>query len=90
MMLAAFSLASCSKEKDGDWDPMEWKADEPVRATGDAYVVSADEETITFTCSNYTKPWFSSAKDNGKDIFPEKDDLGLIDSDAGQQADHRF
>lgn len=78
--IAALSLASCSKEKDGDWDPMEWKADEPVQATGDAYVVSADEETITFTCSNYTKPWFSSAKDNGKDIFPEKDDLGLIDS----------
>ena len=80
--LAALALASCSKEKDGDWDPMEWKADEPVPATGDAYVVSADERTITFTCSNYTKPWFSGAKDNGKDIFPEKDDLGLIDSES--------
>ncbi|MBR6183274.1 MAG: BACON domain-containing protein [Bacteroidales bacterium] len=75
--LAALSLASCSKEK----DPMEWKADEPVQATGNAYVVSADEQTITFTCSNYTDPWFSGAQDNGEDILLEKDNPGLIGSE---------
>ena len=32
--LAAFSLASCSSEsKDGDWDPMVWKAEVPVQTT---------------------------------------------------------
>lgn len=79
--LAALSLASCSKEKDGDWDPMEWKADEPVQATGNTYVVSAAEQTITFTCSNYTEPWFSNAQDNGEDILLEKDNPRLIDSE---------
>ena len=83
MMLAAFSLASCSKEKDGDWDPMEWKADDPVQINDGVYSVSADEESFTFTCSNYSKPWFSNAKDNGKDVFPSKDDTDgiLIDSE---------
>ena len=56
MMLAAISLASCS-EKDGDWDPMEWKADDPVQTTDGVYNVSADEGTFSFTCSNYSKPW---------------------------------
>ena len=79
--LAALSLASCSKEKDGDWDPMEWKADELVQANDGAYVVSAEEETIAFTCSNYADPWFSGAKDNGKDILLEEDHPGLIDSE---------
>ena len=33
-MLAAFSLVSCSSEsKDGDWDPMVWKAEVPVHVT---------------------------------------------------------
>lgn len=80
MTLAAISLASCS-EKDGDWDPMEWKADEPVQYGGGVYIVSSDEETFTFTCSNYSKPWFSNSKDNGKDILPDKDDLRVIDSE---------
>ena len=80
MMLAAFSLASCSK-KDGEWDPMEWRADEPVQITDDVCKVSADEETLSFTCSNYSKPWFSNAKDDGKDIFPKEGDPGSIDSD---------
>ena len=81
MMLAAFSLASCS-EKDGDWDPMEWKADEPVQTIDGVYNVSADEGTFSFTCSNYSKPWFSSAIDNGKDILPKEGDFGIIDSDS--------
>lgn len=82
MTLAALSLASCSKEKDGDWDPMEWKADEPVQTTDGVYNVSADEGTFSFTCSNYSKPWFSNATDNGKDIHPKEDDYGTIDSDS--------
>ena len=81
MMLAAFSLASCSKEKDGDWDPMKWNADEPVQITDGVYNVSADEGTVSFSCSNYSKPWLSSAKVNGEDIHPDKDNSGLIDSE---------
>lgn len=48
-MLAAFSLASCSSEsKDGDWDPMVWKAEVPVQTTDKVYNVSEDGETIIF------------------------------------------
>ena len=81
MMLAAFSLASCSK-KDGDWDPMKWRADEPVQLTDGVFNVSADEETFSFTCSNYSQPWFSNSKDNGRDIFPKEGDPKSIDSDS--------
>ena len=52
MMLAAFSLASCSSEsKDGDWDPMVWKAEVPVQTTDKVYNVSEDGETIIFSCT---------------------------------------
>lgn len=83
MMLATFSLASCSKD-DGDWDPMVWKAEMPVQITDGIYNVSADGGTFTFTCRNYSKPWFSNAIENGKDILPpymDEIDYGLIYSD---------
>ena len=75
MVLAVFSIASCSKE-DGDWDPMEWNADTPVGQKDGIYSISADEGTFTFTCRNYSKPWFAGAKDNGKDILPAFEERG--------------
>jgi hypothetical protein len=93
MMLAAFSLASCSKEDPvdekedpkekmyGAWDPMEWKADEPLQITDGVYNVSADKGTVSFTCSNYSSPWLSSAEVDGKNIHPEKGHNRLIDSE---------
>lgn len=83
MVLAALSLASCSKEKDGDWDSMEWKNDAHVPIIHGIYKVSADEGTFSFSCSNYSKPWFSNAKENEKVVFPSKEEVGgkLIDSE---------
>ena len=51
-VLAAFSLASCSSNKeDGDWDPMVWKAEVPVVKSNDGvYDVSAEGATFTFSC----------------------------------------
>ncbi len=83
MTLAVFSLASCSKE-DGDMDPMEWKTDESVVITDGIYGVSADGESFTFTCSNYSNPWIHDAKDNGKVVFSLTEDnnaSGLIITD---------
>ena len=77
--LAAFSLASCSSEsKDGDWDPMVWKAEVPVVKTTDGiYEVSADGATFTFSCLNYSKPWFSEAEVDGEPILPPyMDEIG--------------
>ena len=93
MMLAAFSFASCSKdnpmeEKEdpkenmlGAWDPMEWKADEPLQIADGVYNVSAGEGTVSFTCSNYSSPWLSSAEVDGKYIHPDRRNHKLIDSD---------
>ena len=68
--LAAFSLASCSSEsKDGDWDPMVWKAEVPVQTTDKVYNVSEDGETIVFSCLNYSRPWFSKAEVDGEPKF---------------------
>ena len=80
LMFAVLVLASCSKD-DGDWDPMVWKADVPVQITDGIYHVSADGGTLTFTCKNYSKPWFSYAQENGEDIQPpyiDEMDYGLI------------
>ena len=82
-ILAAFSLASCSSdEPEGKWDPMIWKAENPVAQTQDkVYDVSADGATFTFSCSNYSRPWFSEAEVDGEPILPpymDEIDYGLI------------
>ena len=75
-MLAAISLASCSSE-DGDWDPMVWKAEVPIQTTDKVYNVSGDGETITFSCLNYSKPWFAGAEVDGEPILPPlMDEIG--------------
>jgi len=82
MCAAMLSLASCSSEsKDGDWEPMVWKAEVPVQTTDKVYNVSEDGETIIFSCLNYSKPWFSEAEVDGEPILPpymDKIDYGLI------------
>ncbi len=85
-VLAAFSLASCSSNKeDGDWDPMVWKAEVPVVKSNDGvYDVSAEGATFTFSCGNYSKPWFSEAEVDGEPIlspYMDKIDYGLIYGD---------
>jgi len=57
------SLVACSKEsKDGEWDPMIWKAETTVSQTSDGiYHVSDHGETLVFTCRNYSRPWISNA-----------------------------
>ena len=84
MCAALLSLTSCDKE-DGDWDPMVWKADVPVVKTADGiYDVSADGATFTFSCRNYSKPWFSEAEVDGETILPpymDEIDYGLIYDD---------
>ena len=79
MCAAMLSLASCSSEsKDGDWDPMVWKTEVPVVKTTDGiYEVSADGATFTFSCHNYSKPWFSEAEVDGEPILPPyMDEIG--------------
>ena len=75
MCVAMLSLVSCSDEKDGDWDPMDWNTEVPVVTNEGNYVVSADGGTLTFICRNYSKPWFSYANENGKNIFPPYMDI---------------
>ena len=78
MCAALLSLASCSSEsKDGDWDPMVWKAEVPIQTTDKVYNVSGDGETITFSCLNYSKPWFAGAEVDGEPILPPlMDEIG--------------
>ncbi len=79
MCAAMLSLASCnSDDKDGDWDPMVWKTEVPVVKTTDGiYEVSADGATFTFSCRNYSKPWFSEAEVDGEPILPPyMDEIG--------------
>ncbi len=85
MCAALFSLTSCiSDEPYGKWDPMVWKAEVPVQTTDGIYDVSADGAMFTFSCSNYSKPWFSDAVVDGEPILPpymDEIDYGLIYSE---------
>mgnify|MGYP002627554199 CR=1 FL=1 len=86
MMLTAFSLVSCSlasNELDGDWDPMEWKAEVPVQTTDGVYNVSATGAEFTFSCRNYSRPWMSTAMSNGEYYYPpiESNDYYTISTD---------
>ena len=57
MMLAAFSLFSCEKDRlEGDWDAMVWKAEVPVVINDGIHEVSDSGGTLIFTCRNYSEP----------------------------------
>ena len=84
MMLAAFSFVACSDDKDGDWDPMVWKAEVPLQKTTDGiYHVSHTGGELTFSCRNYSGPWISDAMSNGEYYFPprEKNNYHTITAD---------
>ena len=73
MTLAALSFNSCGDEKDGDWDPMVWKADVPVQMTDGVYAVPANGTELTFSCRNYSAPWIENAESKGKYYFPPRE-----------------
>lgn len=84
MMIVAFSLASCEKDRlDGDWDSMVWKAEVPVVINDGVYDVSNRGGTFTFTCRNYSKPWIEYAASGGEYYYPrrEKNDYHTIMAD---------
>lgn len=69
-VLLACMLFSCDiVERDGDWDPMLWeKVDYPK--SGEVYQVPASGSTLTFSCLNYSRYWFSHAKEDGQEVLP--------------------
>lgn len=73
MALAVFYLASCSDAKDGDWDPMVWKAEVSVQSSDGAYIVSPAGDELTFSCRNYSRPWIENAESGGEYIFPHRE-----------------
>jgi len=69
ILLVTTALASCDNgvlnEKDGDWDPMQWKANTYQLTTdsetgGKAYSVPAEGCTFVFHCRNYKGIWMST------------------------------
>ena len=70
ILLALFTLAACDK-KDGDWDPMEWKAEVAVQKTNGTYDVPATGAELTFSCKNYSSPWIEYAVSDQKTYYPE-------------------
>ena len=59
----------CS-DPDGLWDKMKWYAEVPVNKASDGtYIVSADGETLSFICKNYSYSWLSFITCNGKAIY---------------------
>ncbi|MBO7128930.1 MAG: hypothetical protein J6W05_04070 [Prevotella sp.] len=71
--VAILSFYSCSDEKDGDWDPMVWKADVPVQMTDGVYIISANGTEYTFSCQNYSSPWVENAVSNGEYYYPPRE-----------------
>ena len=74
MMLAGFSIASCSTtDPDGKWDPMDWKAEVPVQTTDGIYDISANGTEFTFSCNNYSSTWIENAVSNGVYYYPSRE-----------------
>ena len=74
MMIVAFSLASCEKDRlDGDWDSMVWKAEVPVVTNDGIHEVSDSGGTLTFSCRNYSGPWISGAVYGEEHYYPERE-----------------
>jgi len=67
---SAVSFVSCddSKEDIGRWEKMKWEAVSGQKVQNGTYQISADGETITFTCKNYEGPWISDAL-SGKESY---------------------
>lgn len=82
VMLAAFSIASCSNsdDPDGKWKPMEWESEVPVQTTDGVYNVSETGTEFTFSCKNYS-PWLVNALSNGKYYLPEENSYHVIATD---------
>ena len=73
MVFAAASIISCSDDKDGDWDPMVWKAEVPVQTTDGVYIVPAGGFEFTFSCRNYSSPWMVNAVSAGEHYYPPRE-----------------
>ena len=78
----ALSLAACG-DKDGDWDPMVWKAEVKVQKTDGIYSVPATGTELVFSCKNYSFPWIEYAVSNEKTYYhnPESDDYHALSDD---------
>ena len=73
VMLAAVTISSCSDDKDGDWDPMVWKAEVPVQTTDGVYIVPAEGFDFTFSCRNSSSPWMENAVSAGEHYYPPRE-----------------
>ena len=58
LISAPLLICSCSsdEEKYGDWEPMEWVASGNITMEEGYFVVEPEDETVHFTCKNYTAP----------------------------------
>lgn len=76
VMLAAFSIASCSSV-DGDEDPMEWRTEAKIKREGYYSIVNlpATGSDYSFTCTNYRGFHFDACKVNGRRV--EVNDEGV-------------
>lgn len=82
---SAVSIVACddSKEDIGSWEKMKWEAVSGQKVQNGTYQISADGETITFTCKNYESPWISDAISGKECYYPnlEIDEYKKIESD---------
>jgi len=69
-MVAVISLASCSDD-DGDWDAMKWSSEQSLKSENGTYIISAEEQTVTFVCKNYKAPWLEYANVDGEYFNPD-------------------
>ena len=62
---------------------MKWEAVSGQKVQNGTYQISADGETITFTCKNYESPWISDAISGKECYYPnlEIDEYKKIESD---------
>lgn len=73
ILVAGLTACGVGMDPDGEWDPMEWKAD--VKLKKDHSIsVSAEGGTFHFACTNYSSFWLSGVSEDGQGVEFDYDD----------------
>lgn len=73
ILVAGLTACGVGMDPEGEWDPMEWKAD--VKLKKDHSIsVSAEGGTFHFTCTNYSWFWLSWVSEDGQGVEFDYDD----------------
>lgn len=73
------AFVACESESiDGDWEPMKWETNVPIKNEKHIIEVPISGNTYIFKCKNYTSFWVYALHENGKNIPINPEDSEIV------------